>query len=65
MKMSYKESKKNLLKEGIIKEGPQDYKAIMNLIKRAFTDIETAKRNLTTDEECSYNFFKKAICLLI
>ena len=59
--MSYKESKKNLLKEGIIKEGPQDYKAIMNLIKRAFTDIETAKRNLTTDEECAYNYAYNAM----
>jgi uncharacterized protein (UPF0332 family) len=61
MKMSYKESKENLLKEGIIKECPQDYKAIMNLIKRAFTDIETAKRNLTTDEECSYNYAYNAM----
>jgi uncharacterized protein (UPF0332 family) len=61
MKMSYKESKENLLKEGIIKESPQDYKAVMNLIKRAFTDIETAKRNLTTDEECSYNYAYNAM----
>lgn len=59
--MSYKESKENLLKEGIIKECPQDYKAIMNLIKRAFTDIETAKRNLTTDEECAYNYAYNAM----
>jgi len=42
--MIYKESKENLLKEGVIKSCPVDYKAIMNLIKRAYTDLKTANR---------------------
>ena len=35
--MIYKESKENLLKEGVIKKCPVDYKAVINLIKRAFS----------------------------
>lgn len=54
--MIYKESKENLLKEGLIKRCPIDYKAILNLIKRAHIDLKTAKRNLSQDEECAFNY---------
>jgi len=33
----------------------------MNLIKRAFTDLETAKRNLRADEECAFNYAYNAM----
>jgi uncharacterized protein (UPF0332 family) len=59
--MIYKESKENLLKEDLIKKCPLDYKAVMNLINRAFTDLETAKRNLDDDEECAYNYAYNAM----
>jgi uncharacterized protein (UPF0332 family) len=59
--MIYKESKEYLQKEGLIKKCPVDHKAILNLIKRAFTDLETAKKNLETDEECAYNYAYNAM----
>lgn len=59
--MIYRESKKNLLKEGIIKKCPVDYKAVMNLMKRACVDLKTAKRNLNYDEECAYNYAYNAM----
>ena len=54
--MIYRDSKENLLKEGLIKKCPVDNKAIENLLKRASTDLKTAKRNLEADEECAYNY---------
>ena len=54
--MIYKDSKENLLKEGLIKKCPVDNKAIENLLRRASTDLKTAKRNLEADEECAYNY---------
>jgi len=59
--MIYKNSKEHLLKQGLIKKCPIDYKAIRNLIKRAYVDLKTAKRNLTTDEECAYNYAYNAL----
>jgi uncharacterized protein (UPF0332 family) len=59
--MIYKDSKENLLKEGLIKKCPVDRKAIKNLIKRAYTDLETAKRNLDDDEECAYTYAYNAM----
>jgi uncharacterized protein (UPF0332 family) len=59
--MIYKETKENLLKEGLIKKSPADHKAITNLIKRAFKDLETAERNLNEDEECSFNYAYNAM----
>jgi uncharacterized protein (UPF0332 family) len=59
--MIYKETKENLLKEGLIKNSPVDHKAIMNLIKRAFKDLKTAERNLNEDEECSFNYAYNAM----
>lgn len=54
--MIYKDSKENLLKEGLIKKCPVDNKTTENLLKRASTDLKTAKRNLEADEECAYNY---------
>ncbi|MCK4358048.1 MAG: HEPN domain-containing protein [Candidatus Cloacimonetes bacterium] len=59
--MIYKDSKESLLKEDFIKKCPIDYKAIKNLIKRAYIDLKTAKRNLDDDEECSYNYAYNAM----
>jgi uncharacterized protein (UPF0332 family) len=59
--MIYKESIAVLLKEGVIKKCPIDYKAITNLINRAYTDLKTARRNLADDEECAYNYAYNAM----
>ena len=42
--MIYKESKEDLLRQGLIKTCPVDWKAINNLMKRAYADLETAER---------------------
>jgi len=54
--MIYKYSIKNLIKEGVIKKCPLDWKMIRNLINRAYKDMKTAERNLDEDEECTYNY---------
>ena len=54
--MIYKESKEDLLRQGLIKTCPVDWKAIHNLMKRAYADLETAQRNLDDDPECAYNY---------
>ncbi len=54
--MIYKESKENLLRQGLIKKCLLDWKSINNLIKRAYTDLKTAKRNIDDEEECAYNY---------
>lgn len=54
--MIYKESKEQLVKEGLIKKCPIDCKSISNLMRRAFTDLETAERNLLQDDECAYTY---------
>jgi uncharacterized protein (UPF0332 family) len=54
--MIYKESKEDLLREGLIKKCPVDWKAINNLMRRAYADLETAQRNLDDDPECAYNY---------
>lgn len=59
--MIYKDSKRSLEKEGLIKKCPVDYKAIANLIERAYVDIKTAKRNIDDDEECAYNYAYNAM----
>lgn len=59
--MIYRESKENLLKEGLIKRCPIDYKAIENLIRRAHIDLKTAKRNIDDDHECAYNYAYNAM----
>jgi uncharacterized protein (UPF0332 family) len=54
--MIYKESKEDLLRQGLIKTCPVDWKAINNLMRRAYADLETARRNLDDDPECAYNY---------
>lgn len=61
MKMIYKDSKENLLKQGLIKKCPVDWKAVNNLIKRSYTDLKTAERNISDDEECAYNYAYNAM----
>jgi hypothetical protein len=53
--MIYKESKEDLLRQALIKTCPVDWKVINNLMKRAYADLETAKRNIEDDPECAYN----------
>lgn len=57
----YKDTIASLKRDGFIKECPIDIKTINNLIKRSFRDIETAKRNLEIDNDCSYNYAYNAI----
>jgi uncharacterized protein (UPF0332 family) len=57
----YKDTIASLKRDGFIKECPIDIKTINNLIKRSFKDIETAKRNLEIDNDCSYNYAYNAI----
>ncbi len=59
--MIYKVSQKVLLDQGLIKKCPVDWKAINNLIKRAYTDLKTAKRNIDDDEECAYTYAYNAM----
>lgn len=59
--MIYKDSKRSLLKEGLIKKCPVDYNAVTKLIKRAYIDLKTAKRNIDDDEECAYNYAYNAM----
>lgn len=59
--MIYRESKENLLKENLIKRCPLDHRAVLNLVKRAYIDIKTAKRNLREDEECAFNYAYNAM----
>ncbi|MGB7295999.1 MAG: HEPN domain-containing protein [Candidatus Aminicenantales bacterium] len=54
--MIYRESAQDLLKEGLIKKCRIDEKAVLNLIRRARKDIETAARNLSKDEDCAYSY---------
>jgi uncharacterized protein (UPF0332 family) len=57
----YKDSKESLLKQGLIKKCPVDWNAVNNLIKRAYTDLKTAERNISDDEECAYNYAYNAM----
>jgi len=57
----YKETKGNLLKQGLIKKCQTDWKVINNLIKRTCIDLKTAKRNIDKDEECAYNYAYNAM----
>ncbi|MBU1062159.1 MAG: HEPN domain-containing protein [Candidatus Omnitrophica bacterium] len=59
--MIYKDSKEYLLKQGLIKKCPINHNVIKNLLKRAGTDLKTAKRNLELDEECAYNYAYNAL----
>ena len=57
----FKDTIASLKKDGSIKECPTDIKVVGNLIKRSLKDIETAKRNLEIDNDCSYSFAYNAL----
>lgn len=57
----YKDTIASLKRDGSIKECPVDIRTINNLIKRSFSDIKTARRNLEIDNDCSYNYAYNAI----
>jgi len=59
--MIYKDTKDSLLKQGLIKKCPIDWKAINNLTNRSCTDLKTAERNIDEDEECAYNYAYNAM----
>ncbi len=59
--MIYKDSINSLLNDGLIKKCPTDYKVIKNLINRAYHDINTAKRNIEDDTDCTYNYAYNAL----
>jgi uncharacterized protein (UPF0332 family) len=59
--MIYKDSRENLFKQRLVKKCPEDFKAIASLIQRARIDLKTAKRNITDDEECAYNYAYNAM----
>lgn len=59
--MTYKYSKKQLFDEGLIKKCPVDYAAVNNLFKRAKVDLKTAKRNISDDKECAFNYAYNAM----
>ena len=59
--MICKETKDSLFKNGLIKKCPLDHKAILNLLKRAYVDIKTARRNISQDEECAFNYAYNAM----
>ncbi len=50
-----------LVRSGQIKKCPRDPKAVRNLINRAYKDLATAKRNLSQDQDCSYNYAYNAM----
>lgn len=59
--MISKDSKDNMLRQGLIKKCPIDYKSARNLIKRAYFDLKTSQRNLDEDQECAYNYAYNAM----
>lgn len=59
--MTFKESLDNLIRQNLVKKCPRDSAAISRLISRAKKDIVTAKRNLTADEDCAFNYAYNAM----
>lgn len=59
--MIYKYSLTTLSKQKLIRKCPVDNNAIRNLMKRAYVDLKTAKRNLSDDKECAYNYAYNAM----
>lgn len=62
--MIYNDSKEKLLRQGLVKRCPVDYKVILNLAKRAHKDMKTARKNLSDDQECAYDFAYNAMLRL-
>lgn len=59
--MIYRDSKEELVRQGLIKQCPVDWNAINSLMKRARIDLKTAQRNINEDAECSYNYAYNAM----
>ncbi|MDO9514273.1 MAG: HEPN domain-containing protein [Elusimicrobiota bacterium] len=59
--MKSNDSIEKLGRQNLIKKCPIDYRAIANLIRRAKTDIDTAKRNVKIDDDCSFNYAYNAM----
>jgi len=59
--MSSKETAGHLVKAGLARPCPVDVQAITKLIRRAYLDLRTAKRNLDEDQECAYNYAYNAM----
>ena len=59
--MIYKETEDGLLKQGLIKPCPRDWKAVGKLIQRAQVDLVTAERNLDDDPECAFSYAYNAM----
>jgi len=59
--MKFKDTVGKLLRQNLIKKCPIDYKTISNLLKRVKKDIDTAKRNINIDDDCSFNYAYNAM----
>ena len=59
--MAFKETTGHLVKAGLVKPCPTDVQAITKLIRRAYLDLRTAKRNLEEDQECTYTYAYNAM----
>ncbi len=59
--MTFKETTSHLIKAGLVKTCPVDIQAISKLIRRAYVDLRTAKRNLEADHECTYTYAYNAM----
>src|SRR3989338_5913409 len=59
--MAFKETTGHLVKAGLVKPCPTDVQAITKLIRRAYLDLRTAKRNLGEDQECTYTYAYNAM----
>ena len=59
--MIYKDSKEDLVKQGLIKACPVDWNAVNSLMKRAHVDLATAQRNEDDDPECAHNYAYNAM----
>ena len=54
--MIFEASLSGLIKNGAIKRCPADHRAASRLLRRAATDLRTAKRNLDYDPECTFTY---------
>ena len=59
--MTYKDTVSHLSKAGLVKTCPVDFQAITKLIRRAYLDLRTARRNLEADHECTYTYAYNAM----
>ncbi|MDP3981553.1 MAG: hypothetical protein Q8Q33_09090 [Chlamydiota bacterium] len=59
--MIYKISKEQLIKHGLIKKCPVDFVSVHHLLVRAHMDVQTAKRNISVDDDCAYTYAYNAM----